>query len=139
MSCHAAVRPNPRPPKSTTLVVGGGNFRPTTLSPNVDFQIGGQNLARIRELKCHGSVSGNVLSCLKILILKSVLRELSDITTCDAHNIMPSFKATQMFWIVLVGDKVRGLYSSGCDAAERCKQFENARVVMLRSNEDCDE
>ena len=84
-------------------------------------------------------MSGNANTCLKILLLKSVLHELSGITVRNVKTILPSLKATQMFWIVLVGDKVRGLYSSGCDAAERCKQFENARVVMLRSNDDCDE
>ena len=52
---------------------------------------------------------------------------------------MPFPKPLDMFYIVLVEDKVRGLYALGTDVANRCKKLEHARVVMLRPNEGCKE
>ena len=54
--------------------------------------------------------------------------------TCTARK-----KAREhMFYIVLVGGCVAGLYTSPVDAAMRCKELTGARVILCRSNEDAD-
>ena len=44
----------------------------------------------------------------------------------------------QMFYVVLVGDRVAGLYTSPVDAAMRCKALAGGRVVLCQPNEDVD-
>ena len=44
----------------------------------------------------------------------------------------------QMFYVVLAGNLVAGLYTSPVDAAIRCKALADARVVQCRPNEDAD-
>ena len=41
-----------------------------------------------------------------------------------------------MYYIVLIGDKVAGLYTSPVDAAQRCKVLGCGRVVQCQANED---
>ena len=43
-----------------------------------------------------------------------------------------------MFYVVLAGNLVAGLYTSAVDAAIRCKALADARVVQCRPNEDAD-
>ena len=50
----------------------------------------------------------------------------------------PLVKKPVMFYIVLVGGCVAGLYTSPVDAAMRCKELTRARVILCRSNEDAD-
>ena len=54
-------------------------------------------------------------------------------TRCD---FMP--QSESMFYIVLVGERVAGLFTSPVDAALRCKGLDGARVVLCQPNEDTD-
>ena len=90
MSCHAAVRPNPRPPQIDIdesrwckFLMDNSVFE--NLSPDQRSDFGADS-----NLTAAWDTSDNLTSCLKILILKSVLHEFSDITVRNVETILSS-------------------------------------------------